>query len=474
MTTMNPAPAVNTHASLRSLFAALALLAGTSVLQADNDIVVKKLDVPAEPKPRPSLSPEEIRAKGRMKNFEVVGQVPLTWPGAGGQIALSGKYVYVALIPPAIGVDIVDVSNPSAPKVVGHFEPPGAPDVHSHKVRVCGNTLVTNAERNRVAQPEKWQGGLVVWDITQRTKPRLLSFVKVPGVGVHRVFFDCSTQRVYMNAPQDGFLEQVEWVLDLKNPLDPQLLSRFWYPGQKDGEPRDWEPGRMNDTHPKRLVRPHNVMPVGDRLYAAWWDAGLTIWDIKDIKEPKLLGASSTKPPDQGAMHSAYPIRGYPLVVTNDEWFNCPQGYVRIWNVHNVTNPLQISTFQLPIDRQCPEPGPRDLHSAHSIAEPSTFAEQDWPVHLIFVTWFSQGLRVLDISDPYRPLEAGYFEPPVWPGAKEGLFDGHAIAYGSDAAIDWRNRLVYFTDRVDIGGGGLYVLKWTGDDKDKPIAFITQ
>ena len=63
---------------------------------------------------------------------------------------------------------------------------------------------------------------------------------------------------------------------------------------------------------------------------------------------------------------------------------------------------------------------------------------------------------------------------PVWSGAKEGLFDGHAIAYGSDAAIDWRNRLVCFTDRVDIGGGGLYVLKWTGDDKDKPIAFITQ
>ena len=95
-------------------------------------------------------------------------------------------------------------------------------------------------------------------------------------------------------------------------------------------------------------------------------------------------------------------------------------------------------------------------------------------MHLIFVTWFSQGLRVLDISDPYRPVEAGYFEPPVWSGAKEGLFDGHAIAYGSDAAIDWRNRLVCFTDRVDIGGGGLYVLKWTGDDKDKPIAFITQ
>lgn len=92
--------------------------------------------MPAEPKPRPTLNLEEICTQSKMKNFEVVGQVLLTWPGTGSQIALAGDIAYVALMPPAIGVDIIDVSNPASPKRVGHVDPPGAPAVHSHKVRV--------------------------------------------------------------------------------------------------------------------------------------------------------------------------------------------------------------------------------------------------------------------------------------------------------------------------------------------------
>lgn len=179
----------------------------------------------------------------------------------------------------------------------------------------------------------------------------------------------------------------------------------------------------------------------------------------------------SVKPPDQGATHSAFPIKGYPLVATNDEWFRCPQGYVRIWDVRDEKNPLQISTFQLPISKQCPEPIPGLNQSAHVIAEPEVLEWQDWPVNLLFVSWFGQGLRVIDISDPYLPVEAGFFEPPIWPGAKE--MGGKPVAYGSDVTVDWKKRLVYLTDRVDYEGGGLYILKWTGDG-GKPINFLGQ
>ncbi len=427
--------------------------------------------VPSMPVPRPTMSLEEIRAKSKMKNFEVVGQVLLSWPGAGSQIALAGDIAYVALMPPAVGVDIIDVSNPAAPKFAGHVDPPGAPNVHSHKVRVCGNIMVINAEKNRFSSPKEWKGGLAIYDIADKLNPKLIKFLEVPKEGVHRIFFDCSNKRVYMNATDNGFLDIIEWVVDLKEPRNPVVLSKIWYPGQKDGEPRDWIPGAFGDPLPKKRITPHTVIPYGNRLYAAWWDAGLTIWDISDIYHPRLVGSRSVKPPDQGALHSAYPIKGYPLVATNDEWFRCPQGYVRIWNVGDEKNPIQISTFQLPISKKCPEPVPGLNQSAHVIAEPEVFEWQDWPANLLFVSWFGQGLRVIDISDPYLPVEAGFFEPPIWPGATE--MKGKPAAYGSDVTVDWKKRLIYLTDRADHGGGGLYILRWTGDG-GKPINFIPQ
>jgi hypothetical protein len=433
---------------------------------------------PPEPKPRPSLSPQAVTERASIKNFEVVGQVPLTWPGSGAQIALRGNYAYVGLQPPAIGTDVIDISDPTKPRRVGHVKPPGS-GVISHKVRICGDVMVTNAERNRFDDPKTWQGGLVVWSLSDPVRPKRIAFLKTPGEGVHRIFYDCDTQRVYMNANDDGFVDKIEWVVDMSDPYNPRRISRLWYPGQKNGEPRSWTPAHpVRSFTPDLSIRVHNVIPDGDRLYAAWWDAGLTVWDISDIENPKLMGAGSTAPPDQGAMHSAYPLKGVPIVVTSDEWvWICPEGYVRIWNVADPTRPLQISTFQLPEQKRCETKGPQNipltLNSAHSFAEPPTLKEQDWPVHLIFATWFGRGLRVIDVSDPYLPVEVGHFLPQPWPGAWD-FMNKRSVFYASDVTIDWKRRLVFLTDRADQGGAGLFILKWTGDDQPKPINYIQQ
>lgn len=433
---------------------------------------------PLEPQPRPQLSIREIRQQASIENFEVLGQALLTWPGAGGQIALRGDYAYVALQPPAVGLDIVDIRNPERPARVRHVPPPG-PGVQTHKVRICGDTMVTNAERNRFDEPAHWQGGLAVWTLADPLNPKLIAFLKTPGDGVHRIFYDCDTQRIYMNTNDEGFLDKIEWIVDLTDPRKPSRIGRFWFPGQKQGEPRAWKPAHpFASFTPAMNVHVHNVTPVGNYLYAAWWDAGLTIWDIRDVAAPQLLGSASTSPPDQGSMHSAWPLRGYPLVVTSDEWFmSCPQGYVRVWNVADPAHPLQISTYQVPAQKNCARSGPSDrpvtLRSAHSFAEPPTLGAQDWPVNLLFATWFGEGLRVIDLADPYAPTEVGHFLPPPWPGATDIVNDLPAF-YASDVAIDWKRRLVLVTDRADQGGAGLYILRWIGPDVDRPIQFTPQ
>ena len=58
---------------------------------------------------------------------------------------------------------------------------------------------------------------------------------------------------------------------------------------------------------------------------------------------------------------------------------------------------------------------------------------------IIPFAWFAQGLRLVDIADPYNPREVGYYTPdaPV----------GSTLPSSNDVTIDGRG-LIYLIDRV--------------------------
>jgi hypothetical protein len=58
---------------------------------------------------------------------------------------------------------------------------------------------------------------------------------------------------------------------------------------------------------------------------------------------------------------------------------------------------------------------------------------------MLYVTWFAAGLRMIDISDPARPEEKGYFIPQPT--------TGKTSPWTNDVAKDERG-LVYLTDKV--------------------------
>ena len=62
------------------------------------------------------------------------------------------------------------------------------------------------------------------------------------------------------------------------------------------------------------------------------------------------------------------------------------------------------------------------------------------------MTWFSGGLRVLDITNPYSPREVGYYVPQ--PGKGQKTVKSNDV-FRSD------NGLLYLTDRYD----GLEILE---------------
>jgi len=58
-------------------------------------------------------------------------------PG-GGQVVVQGDYAYVGHMEPPHGTSIVDISDPTRPRLVTHIELPD-PYSHTHKVRVVGD-----------------------------------------------------------------------------------------------------------------------------------------------------------------------------------------------------------------------------------------------------------------------------------------------------------------------------------------------
>ena len=65
---------------------------------------------------------------------------------------------------------------------------------------------------------------------------------------------------------------------------------------------------------------------------------------------------------------------------------------------------------------------------------------------LVYATWFSGGLRIIDIADPLLPKEVGYFIPA--PGTGQTRVPNHKTVQSNDVDIDKRG-LIYVLDRLN-------------------------
>ena len=64
---------------------------------------------------------------------------------------------------------------------------------------------------------------------------------------------------------------------------------------------------------------------------------------------------------------------------------------------------------------------------------------------LVYATWFSGGLRIVDIADPLLPKEVGHFIPEPAPGQES--------PQSNDVDVDRKTGLIYLLDRnqgVDV------------------------
>jgi hypothetical protein len=338
-----------------------------------------------------------------------------------------------------IGTSIVDVRDPSAPRVVKQLPVPTG--LHSHKVQIVGDILLVNYEQYRGGQA---QGGLKVFDVSRPTEPREIAFLAMSGKGVHRMTY-WQEPYAYVTGSEEGWIDQFLMIVDLSDPSNPREVGRWWYPGQHaaGGEQLDLPPGRVSKLH-HALVR-------GDRAYCGWWDNGLIILDIADKQRPRLVSHLDFGADVSGATHTACPLPGRDLLVVTDE---CTQNdcegipkQVRVVDIADERNPKVVSLFPVPEGNFCERGGRFGPHNIHEM-RPGTPADPN----TIYVAYFNGGLRVVDVHDAANPREIGYFVPEAPQGRATIQFND--LIVGPD-------NLIYVSDRF---GGGLYIFELTGRD----------
>ena len=390
-----------------------------------------------------TLATAEKGAVLASSNIEHLSRMEL-W-GA-GQVTVDGNYAYLGYMYGPEGTSILDISDPRKPALLSTLMLEN-PQTHSHKVRVVGDIMVVNSEprpqHGVEASDDFDEGGFKIYDTADKTNPKLITFYKTGGRGVHR--FDMDDTYVYLSTEMEGFLGHILVIYDIRDPVKPEEVGRWWMPGQNiaAGE----EPSPIGREH-----RLHHALRHEDQMYAGCWFSGFAIIDISDITKPKTLGTYAVHPAAKEPSHTLrrvpFQVGGRDVALGTDEERSFrgddvgqPHGPFYVFDVTDPTAMKLLSTYHVS-EESSPYHGNDVRFGAHQFREVIDDSRA-------YVTWFAAGLRILDFAKPEQPEEVGYFIPV--PGK------GTNAPQTNDVSMDHRG-LLYVTDKAS----GFDVIEFTG------------
>jgi hypothetical protein len=334
------------------------------------------------------------------------------------------------------GIAVVDVSDPANPEMVGTLEQPEgtsvedvvvyeAPfgplaghDIAAGGIQVCGGSRYdTSFER-----------GLMLWDVTDPENPVELGFENTGCCtrGVHEFEVqhrtDLGRTFAYATVPaseyedpntSSGFRDEAGRgdfrLIDITDPNSPDEISD-WGVIHDAGGPLG--SGQGCDPDP---VFGHGAEPSADgkTVFLAYWDSGFVALDLTDPENPSLIGDTDYAPDEDGDGHSSQFDEERELLFTADEDFCLNSGpdierglgYLRVYDFEDPQNPVQIGEYRTPNSMTGGPPGSGDytIHNNFYVADEER----------TYTSWYSDGVRVIDVSDPTDPEEIAFFVPPA-------------------------------------------------------------
>lgn len=276
-------------------------------------------------------------------NFEVLSHLKLKGRSPEADVfvydhARGGRHAYLGTggFPCAErGVQIVRTERPRFPRRVARAASRpgtstedvvvarvGSRDIMATGVQVCGDGGV---------------GGLALYNVTNPSEPRALSFMRMPAFGVHELdiavrpdgrvlallavpFVEAGP--VFGEAPRGGDFR----IVDITRPRNPVAVSDFGVIG--DSALADFSGGEEVDipfrglgVAPEHLDHSARAADDGMTAYVSYWDAGVLKFDISDPETPVLVARTMFPSEAEGNAHSLVPydVGDERYLLQNDE-----------------------------------------------------------------------------------------------------------------------------------------------------------
>lgn len=282
------------------------------------------------------------------ENLNLVGEAPVAENEA-VDVAIEGARAFVVALEG--GVTVFDITDRSKPLRVSHIPSDGE---YWNDVEVVGDVLY-------VASATK---GVVLYDVKDPAAPVRLPPSPVGDLNVHTLLKQGQTLFAMSPSPVGETV-----LLDVTSPASPVELSRHRSPG----------------SDPAKDDHPHDASFFEGRLYVNHWARGTVVADVTERTEPKELaripGTSTTSHFSQVGRVGADVI----LFEGGEDW----GAGLELFDVTDVAAATRVGAFSL-----------RPEVSIHNFVLKGT---------TVFAAWYQDGLRVIDVSDPAAPRQLGYF-----------------------------------------------------------------
>ena len=380
------------------------------------------------------------------------------------------------------GTSILDVTDPKSPRMLAHIpgEPGQGESGGAQMVRACPGSTLPRGDKSKTYLLRTYgNAGHEVWDVTDPSKPALLTTVVKGLKGTHKNWWECDSGIAYLVSGLDGWrTRRMTQVFDLSDPAKPRFIRNFGLAGQ--------QPGSQGDA-PTELHGMISTGPKGNRIYFGYGTNKSGVLQIVD-REKLLNGPKDPTdanlnhpqvgrlelPPTMGA-HTTFPMMGMEIaefakdkvgsrrdfaLIVNESLVNeCLEARQMVWiaDITAESKPYNVSNWTVPeaSGNFCTRGGRFGAHSSNESMAPVYYNR------VVFIAFFNAGVRALDVRDPYKPREIGYYIPAV-----SDKTDKRCVGERCKVAIQTNNvevderGYIYIVDRANTG---LHILQLTGE-----------
>jgi hypothetical protein len=258
-----------------------------------------------------------------------IGFMPIEGGGIHRIWYTGGRWAYVSAMLDGFTDYIfmtVDMADPARPQEAGRYWLPGMNTAAGEKPIWAENRrygLHHAIVHGNTAYGAWRDGGLVMMDVSDRSKPKLIkhhNWSPPFGGGTHNCL--PLPDRNLLVVADEAVLDNCEdgikyiWMFDIREPTNPVSISTFPTPDEADycKKGAHFGPHNIHENRPDTFVS-------SDLIFATYQNAGIRVFDIRNAFQPKEVAAFVPPAPERlvdGRLNRAKVIQSCDVLVTRD------------------------------------------------------------------------------------------------------------------------------------------------------------